>query len=184
MSLKNTAILNGGYAAWIKDGGKTAPNAKKPAKSEFKITEVNSDLVATVYDIDNAVVTGDWILMDGRSDSHFKGETAHSNAAKNGHIRDAHSVFIGKFVEKKDGIFYMKTDKSSVVNLINSAGGDVTKPTIWYCNAGFFATGGWFMSKYTAGTENVTVYDGSMFEYSRLPKREVLKSEPEVAPAQ
>lgn len=173
--LTNTAILNGGYAAWVKEGGEVNKDKVKPAKSAFKIQTIEPKDVATTYDMDDAVATKEWVLMDARNDAQYKGESAHPKATKVGHLPGANHLFISKFAVEKDGIFYINTDKDSVANLINSAGGDASKPTLWYCNTGWFATGGWFMSKYIAGTANVKAYDGSMVEYSTLPKREVVK---------
>lgn len=175
--LKNSAILNGGYAAWVKDGGEVNSDKVKPNRSNFIIQEINPEDVATVYDVDDAVVTKEWVLMDGRNEPQFKGESAHAKASKAGHLSGANSLFISKFVENKDGIFYMYTDKDKVADLINQAGGDVNEPTLWYCNTGWFATGGWFMSKFIVGTPKVKAYDGSMNEYSSYPKREVIKGE-------
>lgn len=175
--LENVAILNGGYAAWIKDGGKTDKNKANPKKTDFHISNINPNEVATVYDIDDAVTTNDWVLMDGRSKAQFTGKDIHPKAAKAGHLKGANNLFIASFVKNKDGVFYINTDKDDVSKLINSAGGDITKPTLWYCNTGWFASGGWFISKYITKISKVKVYDGSMVEYTSLPKREVLKSE-------
>lgn len=173
--LTNTAILNGGIDAWVKGGNETTKEASKPAKSNFKISKMNQNVVASVYDIDEAVTLKNQTLIDARNDALFSGEKAHPKSAKAGHLEGSKQLFIGKFATNKDGIFYLNTDKNAVNNLYKTAGIDPKAPQIWYCNTGWHASGGWFVTKYIMGNDKVKNYEASMVEYTKLPKRKVLK---------
>ncbi|MDA3075184.1 MULTISPECIES: sulfurtransferase [unclassified Campylobacter] len=176
--LTNTAILNGGIDAWKKAGGELSTEAVTPEKSDFKITKFNKDIVATAYDIDEAVVTNSVALIDGRIEAQYSGEKAHPKAAKAGHLEGVDgNIFIGKLAKENDGVFYINTDKEAVGELFKTAGLDPNAPQIWYCNTGWHASGGWFATKYIMGNDKVKNYEASMVEYSNLPKRKVLKGD-------
>ena len=173
----NTAILNGGIDAWVKDGNAVTAEASKPVKSSFKLSKINQSVVASIYEIDEAVALNNITLIDARNDALFSGEKSHPKAAKAGHLENSKQLFIAKFATNKDGIFYLNTDKNAINNLYKTAGIDPNKPQIWYCNTGWHASGGWFVGKYIMGNKNVKNYEASMVEYTKLPKRKVLKGD-------
>ena len=174
----NTAILNGGIDAWKKAGGEVSTEAVTPEKSEFKITKFNTDIVASVYQVDEAVVTDNMALIDARNDAFYNGEKAHAKAPKAGHLEGVDgNIFIGKIAKNDDGIFYINTDKEALGEVYKAAGVDPMAPQIWYCNTGWHASGGWFATKYIMGNDKVKSYEGSMVEYANLAKRKVLKGD-------
>ena len=74
----------------------------------------------------------------------------------------------------------LKSGKSTVVPLeevFKKAGINPNKPIIWYCNTGHLVAGTWFATKYVLGAEdkNNRAYSGSMADYTRWPKRKLLK---------
>ena len=174
----NTAILNGGLDAWVKAGGEVSTETPTPVKSEFKITKMNTDIVASNYQVDEAVVTNNVLLVDARGEPLYKGDKAHPKAAKAGHLEGVDgNIFIGKLSKDMDGIQYINTDKAALTELYKGAGIDPTAPQIWYCNTGWHASGGWFVTKYILGNDKVKNYEASMVEYTSLPKRKVLKGD-------
>ena len=174
----NTAILNGGLDAWVKAGGEVSTEAPTPVKSEFKITKMNTDIVASNYQVDEAVVTNNVLLVDARGEPLYRGDKAHPKAAKAGHLEGVDgNIFIGKLSKDIDGIQYINTDKAALTELYKGAGIDPTAPQIWYCNTGWHASGGWFVTKYILGNDKVKNYEASMVEYTALPKRKVLKGD-------
>ena len=176
--LTNTAILNGGIEAWVKAGNELSTEAVTPEKSEFKITKFNTDVVASTYQVDEAVATNNVLLIDARNEALYNGDKAHPKAAKAGHLEGVDgNIFIGKFAKESDGIFYINTDKEAVGEVFKAAGVDPSAPQIWYCNTGWHASGGWFATKYIMGNDKVKNYEASMVEYTKLPKRKVLKGD-------
>lgn len=174
----NTAILNGGIEAWVKAGNEVTTEETSVEPSDFKITKFNTDIVASIYQVDEAVVTNNVNLVDARNPEFYKGDKAHKKAPKAGHLEGVDgNVFIGKISKENDGIFYINTDKAALEELYKGAGIDPTSSQIWYCNTGWHASGGWFATKYLLGNDKVKVYEGSMVEYANLPKRKVLKGD-------
>lgn len=173
--IKNTAILNGGFASWEKAGFKTSTKRNKPKKTNFQIKNMDSSIVATIVDMDRAVETKNAVLVDGRYKKQFTGEKKHKKVKKAGHVPDAKNVFIGNFVKKDGNIFYINASKNDVKKLLTNAKINLKKPQIWYCNTGWFASGGWFASKYILGLKDTKVYEASMVEYSNMPERKMIK---------
>lgn len=171
----NTAILNGGFAAWEKAGFKTSSEKPKVKKTDFKIAKFNTNIVATVPNMDEAVEAGSYALVDGRPAKQYTGEKKHKKVKKAGHVPGAANVFVGSLTKKDGDIYYINTDKATMEKTLTDAKVDLNKPEIWYCNTGWFASGGWFVSKYIAGVQDVRVYEASMVEYSSLPKRKMVK---------
>ncbi len=173
--ITNTAILNGGFAAWKKEGFEVSDKKTKVKKTDFEVVKFNKDIVATSLDMDEAVELKNANLIDGRNDEQFSGTKKHPKVEKFGHIPEALHVFIANFTKEDGGIFYIKSDKKAVDEVLKASKMNLSKPTIWYCNSGWFASGGWFATKYIAGIKNVKDYEGSMIEYSNLPKRKMVK---------
>lgn len=173
--ITNTAILNGGFAAWQKAGFETSNERTKRQKSDFKFEKFNTNIVATVPDMDEAVQLQNSALVDGRYKKQYTGEKKHKKVAKAGHLPNAANVFVGGLTKKVDGIFYINTDKVAIDKILTDAKIDLSKPEIWYCNTGWFASGGWFVSKYIANVKDVKAYEASMVEYTTLPKRQIVK---------
>lgn len=173
--ITNSAILNGGFAAWKKAGLETS-NAKTSVKpTDFKIAKFNTNIVATVPNIDEAVELKNSVLIDARAPKFYKGKKKHKKVKKAGHILGASNVFVGSLSKKDGDIYYINTDKSAIQKALANAKIDLDKPEIWYCNTGWLASAGWFMSKYIAEVKDVKAYEAAMVEYSTLPKRKVVK---------
>lgn len=172
---KNTAVLNGGFAAW--EASKLAVNNEKVkgTKSDWKITSMDISNLANSSNIDKAVILGDTQVVDARKKVHYTGEKKHKKAKKAGHIESAKSLPATKFTKGDAGIYYI-VGKDAAQAAMKKANIDMSKPLIWYCNSGWNASGAWFVGKYVAGLKDAKVYDGSMFEYSRLPNRKVEKA--------
>lgn len=173
--ITNTAILNGGFAAWEKAGFKTSNQKTKRAKSSFKFAKFNTNVVATVPNMDEAVELHTSQLIDARPTALYNGTKKHKKVAKKGHVVGAVNVFVGSLAKQKGDVFYINTDKAAVRKIFTNAKADLNKPVIWYCNTGWFASGGWFVSKYIAKIKSVKNYEASMVEYSTLPKRKMVK---------
>jgi thiosulfate/3-mercaptopyruvate sulfurtransferase len=170
---KNTAVLNGGLAAW-KAAGYPVDNKKVQVKrSNWKITEMNPDMIAITAEMDAATELGTAQLVDTRPDAQVDGSKKHPKVLRAGHIPGSKHIFVGNFTKKDGDVIYL--DAANAKAQFDKAGVDMTKPVIWYCNTSWYASGAWFAGKYLAGLEGATVYEGSMVEYTRTPKRKVVK---------
>lgn len=172
---KNTAVLNGGYAAWVKDGYPVDSKRVKVTKSKWEIGSMQTQTVATIYDMDSAVELKTAQLIDTRPDAQVNGSKKHPKVLTPGHVPGAKHIFVGNFTKKDGDIFYL--DAANAKAQFSKAGVDMAKPVIWYCNTSWFASGAWFAGKYLGGLENSKVYDGSMVDYTRAPKRKLIKGD-------
>jgi thiosulfate/3-mercaptopyruvate sulfurtransferase len=172
---QNTAVLNGGFAAWEKAGFPVDNERVKIERSDWKITEMKPDSVASIYDVDAAVELNMSQIVDTRPDFQVNGTKSHPKVLKPGHLPGAKHIFVGNFTKTVDGVVYLDAENAKAQ--FAKANVDVTKPVIWYCNTSWYASGAWFAGKYLGGLEGAKVYDGSMVEYSRTPKRQFIKSD-------
>ena len=184
----NAAILNGGFAAWKKDGGAVDTKKTKVKKGNFsfKGRSFNHGVLATGETVDEAVATGNYQTVDtnGKQEktrntkkgSHWYGTAKDPRRAKEGHLPGAKAMHTSKLAVKKDGVYYLG-DKKHVLGAFKKAGIDATKPIIWYCNTGHLVAGTWFAAKYVVGMKDGDNrgYSGSMADYTRWPKRKLLK---------
>ncbi len=173
----NAAVLNGGFAAWKKDGGEVSNKKPKVKKSKYKITKFNQNIIATGEDVDEAVWTGAYQTVDTNGKGkHWDGTAKDPRRLKEGHLPGARPMHIKVLAVKKDGVWYIG-DKNHALKEYKKAGIDPNKPVIWYCNTGHLAAGGWFVQKYVVGMEDGKnrVYSGSMADYTRWPKRKLVK---------
>ena len=179
----NAAMLNGGFAGWQKAGGEVATKKTKVAKGDYKITKFNQGIIATGEDVDEAVWTGAYQTVDtnGKNKLHWYGKDGKKKdprRAKEGHLPGAKAMHIKVLAAKKDGVYYVG-DKAQVLAEYKKAGIDANKPVIWYCNTGHLAAGGWFVQKYIIGMKDGDnrVYASSMADYTRWPKRKLVKGD-------
>ncbi len=179
----NAALLNGGFAGWKKDGGEVSKEKPKIKKGNFKITKFNQNIIATGEDVDEAVWTGAYQTVDtnGKSKLHWygkDGDKKDTRRLKEGHLPGAKAMHPKVLAVKKDGVFYLG-DKAHALSEYKKAGIDSNKPVIWYCNTGHLAAGTWFVQKYIIGMKDGKnrVYSGSMADYTRWPKRKLIKGD-------
>lgn len=172
---KNTAVLNGGMSAW-KAAGNAVNNKKvKIKKSNWKITSMAKNNVAYIGDIDEAVTLDSVQLVDSRGDAQVNGTKKHPKVLKKGHVPGAKHLFVGNFTKTVDGTVFLNPEGAKAA--AKAAKVNLDEPMIWYCNTSWYASGAWFAGKYLAGASNSKVYDGSMVDYSRAPKRKMVKGD-------
>jgi len=180
----NVAILNGGFAAWKKDGGAVdniRPKVKK-GNFSFKGRKFNQTIMATGEDVDEASWTGTMQTLDanGKNKLHWNGKDGNKKDPRRlheGHVKGASALSTKILTVKKDGVYYLTT-KADAASKFKKAGLDTSKPIISYCNTGHLAAGTWFIGKYVVGMgDKSRMYSGSMADYTRWPKRRLVKGD-------
>ena len=186
----NVAILDGGFAGWEKASGSVDKNKSEVTKGNFSFEgrKFNQNVVATGEDIDEAVVTGAYQTVDtnGKQEktkdlpkgSHWYGTAHDPRRLKEGHLPNAKAMHIRVLAKEKDGVYYL-ADKDQVLKEYEKAGIDPNKPVIWYCNTGHLVAGAWFVAQNIIGMKDADNrgYSGSMAEYTRWPKRRLIKGD-------
>ncbi len=163
-------ILNGGFAGWQQQGHEVASGpAAAPDAASFE-GSLREALLATTEEVEAARQAGE-PLVDARPPAYFTGETQSPAARVPGTIPGSVNLPHDGSLEERDGAYYLQPD--SLKTRINDLGLDREAPTVVFCNTGHWAASGWFQLSEIGGLENVTMYDGSMAEWTISDERPV-----------
>ncbi len=158
------ALLDGGMAAWAQAGlpvSHEAPAA--PAPGAFTIRAEHPEILATLSDVDAALASGSARLLDARDFGPYFGLYHSAAVTTGGHIPGAGLAPSDAFLTP--GPVKRFLDPALLRRAMRGLGAD--GPTIVYCNTGHFAAGPWFALHELAGNGQVSLYDGSMNEWTR-----------------
>lgn len=144
--------LDGGFAAWVDEGGTLDTNAPNVEATEYTVVGVDESLR----------VTGEWVLSE-------LGEPTYDSPAiqlvdartegeyQNGHIPTARSVNWTR--NREDGLFLPEADLELLYE-----GLDPAETTITYCVSGWRGSFAW-LTLTALGYDDVRLYDGSWNEW-------------------
>lgn len=156
-------ILNGGFAGWQQQGHEVASGpVKTPDAASFE-GSLRESLLATTEEVEAAREAGEQ-LVDARPPAFFTGETQSPAARVPGTIPGSVNLPHDGSLEERDGAYYLQPD--SLKARIDELGLDREASTVAFCNTGHWAASGWFQLSEVGGLENVTMYDGSMAEWT------------------
>ena len=169
-------LMDGGRAAWAKEGRPTTQEAPQYPKTQYKARRVDwGSRRAYLWEVMNKVVHGEVkrnvLLVDVRSPAEYKGEITappeypNEHAPVGGHIPGAVNIPWGQAVDPNTGKF--KTPEE-LRRLYESAGITPDKEVITYCRIGERAAHTWFVLKHILKYPAVRVYDGSWAEWGNL----------------
>ena len=153
------SVLNGGHAAYAENYPlATGWTEREPAL--FTGT-LQRDLIADRRQVASALRSGTG-LMDNRPPEQYRGEAKHDAATQPGTLPGARNVPEASLTE---GGAFVSAER--IAELLNDAGLDSESEQIAFCNTGHWASLGWFASHELLGNDKVTVYDGSMTDWTR-----------------
>ncbi len=165
--LRDIALLKGGINKWVYEN-RNITKVIKYKQGNFSIKNMSLDSVATWPEIYDALATGNAQLIDNRESAHYNGISGDKRPVRHGHIPGAVKVSASSLTEKV-GSHYELRKPEDIKSILKISGISLDKPIIVYCNTGYLASGGWFCFKFLAGAKHIKMYDGSMYEYSRIP---------------
>jgi len=163
---ENAAVLNGGFAAWRAAGltiaqGEAAPAA--PAAEPFLFALRDGVFVATA----DVETRGDAALVNALGPDAFRGD-APIAYGRPGRIPGSVNVPTASLADPRTGLY--KT-QSELEALFAAAGVGDTDRVIAYCGAGVAGSNVAFARLLMGANAPASVYDGSLLEWSRDPKR-------------
>jgi thiosulfate/3-mercaptopyruvate sulfurtransferase len=164
------AILDGGFAGWQQQGREVAsgsPAAPEPESFEASLRE---ELIATTEEVE-AARSSQAQLVDARPSDYFKGDTTSPAVRRAGTIPGSTNLPHHTLLRGNEGAFFLDTD--GLQARINEAELDRSARTISFCNTGHWAATDWFVLSEIAGFEDVSMYDGSMAEWTVSESRPV-----------
>jgi thiosulfate/3-mercaptopyruvate sulfurtransferase len=162
------AILDGGFKGWqtsprlpIETGPSKARSA--PPYPVVMQQKLRSTADATLVASRSKLAT----LVDARSASYFDGKEKAAEAARAGHIPGAVSRDYAAAFDPATGRFKPAGDLTALFGPVPRG------PAISYCNTGHTASFNWFVMSELLGRDEVSLYDGSMTDWTQDPERPV-----------
>ena len=161
----NVAILDGGFDAW-KESGETIERGiqkeEKPSIINQNEINLNSEVIADKYLINNVLNNKNYLLIDNRTQKEYHGAIPYGSP-RGGHIPYAIHIHWPDFFNK-DGTLKSTADLSS---LIQKAGIQIDQEIIVYCTGGVRSAMAYFVFRYLGF--KVRNYDGSWWDWSHDP---------------
>jgi thiosulfate/3-mercaptopyruvate sulfurtransferase len=168
----NTAILEGGIWAWKQAGFTTTRNTPRYPRTTYEVETKHSELKTDLEFVRSHLDHSDVLIVDGRPEPMYtgmaRGTVVHTGdkIERRGHIPKAVNLPWKLNIDNDDRFL----DRDTLEALYASRGitGDVK--TVFYCNEGVHAVYDWFVAYKILGFKNVTVYDGSLAEWTDYPE--------------
>ena len=159
----NMAILDGGVRAWTSAGQQTALRPAQLPRGDWQAETPRQELLATSQDVRQALDSKDTVLLDTRDTAQFTGRVVSGSVSRAGHLPDAVNVPYSN-VTSATGVALLRP-KSTLEALFSIPALD-GRPVITYCNSGTTSSLAWFVLSEFLGVEDVSLYDGSMIEWT------------------
>lgn len=163
------SILDGGFAKWKSEGRPAEQGPSTVQAVTISGLKTRSELLASMEEVQQAIQKGDKNLVDWRSADLYHGSKKADFVKTPGHIPTATNLSSEQMVAEGDKT--LKTE-DAIEALANQQGVDLESPTIAYCNSGRSASTGYFVLR-MLGNEHVSLYDGSMAEWTASKKNQV-----------
>ncbi len=164
---ERVAILAGGMRAWREAGGPVETGAGAPRAATFYPVTFDESLRARAADVARVVETGGAALLDGRSRAFFEGREKSGQAQRAGRLPGAVHVDHAQAFDPATGRLKPLPELQALFAPVPDA------PVVSYCNTGHLASTNWFILSELLGRPDVTLYDGSMSEWTADPERPV-----------
>jgi thiosulfate/3-mercaptopyruvate sulfurtransferase len=165
----NTSILTGGVVAWRRDalrpietGAGRTPSPVPPYPVKL-VPELRAELDA----VERAVADRTAILLDSRATNYFEGGAKSPQALRAGRLPGAVQLDHALAFDANAMALKPKAELEQLFASVPSG------PVMNYCNTGHQAATNWFVLSELLGRRGVTLYDGSMSEWTEEPARAV-----------
>jgi thiosulfate/3-mercaptopyruvate sulfurtransferase len=164
----SVSILNGGTAAWIQSGRKVKFGRSKSRRGDFLAKPGRTEMVAALADVKVISEKGGGQLLDVREPAGYFGvarKIAAVDAKWHGHIPGASNLPM-TMLSNDVGPAALLFDTETLQQTLLLSGAKPDTPSIVYCNSGIMASLGWFVLSELLSNPKVSLYDGSMQEWS------------------
>ena len=157
------SILNGGWLAYAADEKNVIEKGNnKPEPRSFTVN-LRPGMMATKEDVRKAIDDEGVTLLDMRPNHQYVGINRHPRSMRNGTIPTSRNLPESWVTMNGGGAFRPVAELAQLYDL---AGVDPESTQISFCNTGHWASLGWFVGSELMGNDDVTLYDGSMVEWS------------------
>jgi len=182
LTYPKVSLLNGGYAKWTHEGRpvSTEPvDIDTPEGVQWEL-RTRPELLAKRERVITAIQSGNAVVTDNRSPEDYTGLNQNPNVEAAGHIPGAVNVPAGDLVDTEaaeDGAYLLFRTGDVLRDTFEEAGVSGERPIITYCNSGRDASVG-YVGYRLGGFNRISLYDGSMAEWSRESPVVTLPEEP------
>jgi len=157
---KNVAILEGGFPAWKAEGRPIETGPGQPREKRTFAPSFDAQAVAGLSDVQEALRSDTSQVVDARPANRFTGEAPEPRPGlRAGHMPKSLNVPFSQLVENG-----RLKNKEDLVQALDEAGVDPTRPVIASCGSGVSAAI-LSLALETAGRPAGAVYDGSWAEW-------------------
>lgn len=156
-SHRNTAILDGGFRQWIREGYKIERTTNPFSKNKFK-SKTKMDIIADYQYINDNIEKSDIVVIDSRSPDEYSGKFV--RAKNKGHIKS--SINIDWTLNLSDNKFKNLKELELLYKKI-----PLDSEIITYCHGGYRAANTYVVLK-MLGYKKVKMYLGSWSEWGNL----------------
>jgi thiosulfate/3-mercaptopyruvate sulfurtransferase len=161
------SILDGGMVAWAGEGRPTEAGAGTGLSDASYPAALDATWRADCAAVERAVADASAVLLDSRSSSYFEGREKSPQALRAGRLPGAlhhdHAAAFDKATQRLLPLAELQRLFAVVPD----------KPVMSYCNTGHQAATSWFVLSELLQRRGVTLYDGSMSEWTEDPSRAV-----------
>jgi thiosulfate/3-mercaptopyruvate sulfurtransferase len=171
---EKTAILDGGWTVWRDDPTDSVTQGpSRPRKARLTV-HPRPEIRATTEQVSRLLGT-DMVFVDGRSPEQYLGGSQSPLVSRAGRLPGAISL---PFSSLYDDTARRLKPASAVTALMPPKLADRPPKIIAYCNTGHWSSIDWFVLHELLGYADTRLYDGSMAEWTRDPRRSVETGEP------
>jgi len=164
-----TSILAGGMAAWRRDAARpveTGPGRATPRSPAYPVSLV-AGMRADVGAVERAVAERNAVLLDSRATNYFEGRAKSPQAMRAGRLPGAVQLDHALAFDANVLALQPKAELERLFARVPD------QPVINYCNTGHQAATNWFVLSEVLGRPGVSLYDGSLSEWTEEPTRPV-----------
>ena len=165
LGLANASIVDGGWPKWVSESRPTSSGQPEVTRGSI-VVDRDNEWISVADDVQAAISDPGVKLLDARTADEFSGADLRNNP-RGGVIPSATHLF---WEESLAGEFQQFRSGDELAALFDSRGIDTTDEIITYCQGGGRAAHELFML-YLMGYDNVSLYLGSMEDWSRQPER-------------
>lgn len=165
----DTSILSGGMLAWRRDATRPIEAGTTPVHPPSPPYPIRlaPALRADVGAVKRAIADRTAVLLDSRATTFFQGSAKSPQALRPGRLPGALQL---DHVVAFDPAAMALRPKAELEKLFAAV---PATPVINYCNTGHQAATNWFVLSEVLGRPGVSLYDGSMSEWTQEPDRPV-----------
>lgn len=164
------AVLDGGFAAWTREGRPAVTDAPAPSRTTFIARRAAS--IADASQVGASLATHSLLLVDARSRERFRGDAEPLDPVA-GHIPGAINR---PFLDNLDAEGRFKSRPTLAGEFDALTGNHVAADVVHYCGSGITACHNLLALAY-AGRDGARLYPGSWSEWCSDPRRPVARGD-------